>query len=732
MAGAFHQMLAENYGPVVKLQTVFRKNVFYTFDPKAMNHILLKEMSSFPPIRLESGNVVLGNGLLGTAGEEHRKQRKMLNPVFSIAHMRSMMPMFNDIAQKLENTLNKRVQNGPAEIDLLGWMARTALELIGQSGFGYSFDNMEDDVPKHKYSLVIKNLVQVPALGRLSLYNVNFLPLLCKLFSAKTRTLLMNAVPWKAVHEVRDMVTYMHEFSVKVYEEKRRALEEGDEAVMRQLGQGKDILSILMKDNVNAGAEDKLEEDEIIAQFCAALGFLWTWISIRTFIFAAMDTTSNAMSRILQLLTVHPDVQDKMRQEISQARRRAETMRLYPPVAHVFRRAMEDSVVPLSKPVRGVDGRDITEVILPKGTMVDISIINSNRNTDFWGPMRWSGNPKDGFLPFRILYTNAKIPGVYSHLMTFNGGGRSCIGFKFSQLEMKVIISMLVEKFKFSPAPGKDIFWQMSGISSPVVVGGDGHPKLPLLVESAKLAAAAVSPNAEWTSNIGLAHDDSHLDAQIPLTKPQTPPPPLEIQPLIVSGSSKNRVDLVFFSDGYLLEDKDKFMQDALRLAEDVSGNQTFHTVKPLMNFWAAFTASEESGVGTGGKPKKTPYGLYRDGTELRAVYYAHPEVADAACTSLGKQCDFPILLGNDPLYGGLGGRFTVITSSILNGPQILRHELGHSIIPVGEEYDGGFAYFGVNAYHDLHEPVPWAHWIDQKDDEGEMDDIVVNLSNMN
>lgn len=40
-------------------------------------------------------------------------------------------------------------------------MARAALELIGQSGFGYSFDNMMDDVPKHKYSTVIKDLVYV-------------------------------------------------------------------------------------------------------------------------------------------------------------------------------------------------------------------------------------------------------------------------------------------------------------------------------------------------------------------------------------------------------------------------------------------------------------------------------------------------------------------------------------------------------------------------------------------
>jgi hypothetical protein len=40
------------------------------------------------------------------------------------------------------------------------------------------------------------------------------------------------------------------------------------------------------------------------------------------------------------------------------------------------------------------------------------------------------------------------------------------------------------------------------------------------------------------------------------------------------------------------------------------------------------------------------------------------------------------------------------------------RHELGHSIIDVGEEYDGGFAYFGVNAAQNLSTPVSWAHWL--------------------
>ncbi|KAF9046373.1 IgA peptidase M64-domain-containing protein [Panaeolus papilionaceus] len=191
--------------------------------------------------------------------------------------------------------------------------------------------------------------------------------------------------------------------------------------------------------------------------------------------------------------------------------------------------------------------------------------------------------------------------------------------------------------------------------------------------------------------------------------------PPLEVLPLLVSGPSSNRVDLVFFSDGYVQSEREKFFNDAKRLAEDVSKNQTFYTVQPLLNFWAAFTPSDESGIGTHGVPKDTPFELYRDGTELRGVYYGKPEVARAACDALGDRCNYPILLGNDPLYGGLGGDFTVVTSSILNGPLVLRHELGHSIIEVGEEYDGGFAYFGVNAAHDPQDSlqdVPWKQWL--------------------
>ncbi|PPQ68120.1 hypothetical protein CVT26_005741 [Gymnopilus dilepis] len=211
--------------------------------------------------------------------------------------------------------------------------------------------------------------------------------------------------------------------------------------------------------------------------------------------------------------------------------------------------------------------------------------------------------------------------------------------------------------------------------------------------------------------------------------KPVTQPPPLETIPLIISGPTTNRVDLVFFSDGYLASERQKFIDDAMRLALDVSQNQTFNTVQPLLNFWGAFSPSNQSGIGID-EPKQTPFGLYRPGTTLRGVYYAYPDVGRAACDFLGAQCDYPILLGNDPLYGGLGGEFTVITASLLNGPLVLRHELGHSILDVGEEYDGGFAYFGRNAAHSRSE-LPWKQWLSDPLRMDESGNLRVERSNM-
>ena len=44
-------------------------------------------------------------------------------------------------------------------------------------------------------------------------------------------------------------------------------------------------------------------------------------LPFRTLAFAGMDTTSNAIARILHLLSEHPDAQERLRQEILEARK---------------------------------------------------------------------------------------------------------------------------------------------------------------------------------------------------------------------------------------------------------------------------------------------------------------------------------------------------------------------------------------------------------------------------
>jgi hypothetical protein len=200
-----------------------------------------------------------------------------------------------------------------------------------------------------------------------------------------------------------------------------------------------------------------------------------------------------------------------------------------------------------------------------------------------------------------------------------------------------------------------------------------------------------------------------------------TPPPSEkglddEVIPIISSGPPSNRIDLVFMGDGYTQAQRTQMLEDLRRLIFDMFGGTTFTPYLPLFNVWIVFRASVQSGIGTGGVPLNTAFRLYRDGTELRGVYPGNPQAARDACRATGPDaCDFPTLIGNSPFYGGLGGEFTISTSSVTSGTIVLRHELGHNFGQVGEEYDGGSSYFGANFANSLpNANAKWSAWLSQ------------------
>ncbi|MEZ4749571.1 MAG: M64 family metallopeptidase [Bdellovibrionota bacterium] len=183
-----------------------------------------------------------------------------------------------------------------------------------------------------------------------------------------------------------------------------------------------------------------------------------------------------------------------------------------------------------------------------------------------------------------------------------------------------------------------------------------------------------------------------------------------EVVTLVHSGPSENRIDLVFMGDGYTQAERDKFFEDARRLTDDMFKGETFRSYLPIFNVHAVFKPSNVSGIGVGSTPKDTAYGLYRQGNTLRAIFATNTSAARRSCAQ-APDCDYPILMANDPYYGGLGGEFAITTSSPTSGTKVLRHELGHNFGKVGEEYDGG-GYFGANTSSSV-SSVKWKHWTD-------------------
>ncbi|KAJ3890870.1 cytochrome P450 [Lentinula edodes] len=457
----WNDFLAKKYGGTLRLHGPFGSKILYTFDPKAMHTILVKDshvfeetagfieytfsrsQDSYHDRLLNVGSIAassekvywepwVSSEKMINYGDYHRKQRKMLNPVFSAAHMREMVPIFFDVSHRLKDTLMKQLESSSKlqaeqEIDILSWLGRTEFELIGQAGLGYSFDPMKDEESAHPFSGVMKSLF--PLLTPMMFWFTYVLPLVSNIGPPSFQRFVINILPWKNLHHMRDIADYMYKVAIDIFEEKKRALEAGDEAIKNQIGKGKDVISVLMKENMKASKEDRLDEDEVISQIDEYHS---------TLLFAATDTTSSALSRLVFLLSKHQDIQEKLRQEVTEARRNNNgedlsyhELNSLPYLDAVCRESLRLSLCTDTlrlllcrdrcsrasvKTIIGVDETEIREISVPRGTNVVISMYNANKNEELWGPDANEWKPERWLSPLPEAVIHAHVPGIYSHL----------------------------------------------------------------------------------------------------------------------------------------------------------------------------------------------------------------------------------------------------------------------------------------------------------------------------
>ncbi|KAH9057447.1 hypothetical protein EDB87DRAFT_1099524 [Lactarius vividus] len=91
-----------------------------------------------------------------------------------------------------------------------------------------------------------------------------------------------------------------------------------------------------------------------------------------------------------------------------------------------MRTARSDVVLPLSSPIRDLDGREIHEIFVPENTNLYIQIYNLNRDPLIWGTDAAEWKPERWLAPLPENVAKVNISGVYANTMTFIGGPRSC------------------------------------------------------------------------------------------------------------------------------------------------------------------------------------------------------------------------------------------------------------------------------------------------------------------
>jgi hypothetical protein len=69
--------------------------------------------------------------------------------------------------------------------------------------------------------------------------------MILKMGSPRFRRYLLDLIPSRALHELRDIVDVLQATAMEIYEPKEQALAKGDREAEMKVSEGKDIMSIL-------------------------------------------------------------------------------------------------------------------------------------------------------------------------------------------------------------------------------------------------------------------------------------------------------------------------------------------------------------------------------------------------------------------------------------------------------------------------------------------------------
>ena len=375
------------------------RRVVLVNSPELVHSLLVEHADEFeksPALRRIS-QPVLGNGLLTSENEFHRRQRRLVAPAFQQRRIAAYAGVMADYAERIQ-----RGWADGAEIDIAREMMRLTLWIVGKTLFDADVLGEAEEL-----GLALTEAMQhFNRLLSLPIPPTWPLPRNRRAMAAAAR---LNATVYRMIADRR-----------------------------RGGGDRGDLLSMLLaaQDEDGSFMTDQQVRDESMTLFLAG-----------------HETTANALAWTCYLLTQHPLVYARLRAEADAAlggrtptlddlprlpyalQVLKESMRLYPP-AYMFGRYA-------ARPVQLGGYR------LPAGSIVTASPYAMHRRADFFpDPERFD---PERFTP----EAEARLP-RYAY-MPFGGGQRICIGNHFALMEAQIVLAALAQRVSFALLPGQRI-----------------------------------------------------------------------------------------------------------------------------------------------------------------------------------------------------------------------------------------------------------------------------------
>jgi cytochrome P450 len=380
------------------------KEAMVTIDPDVIQHVLKTNAENYQKseIQVKRMGHFLGKGLLTTEGEAWRTQRRLIQTGFDKKQLDALSSIMQDSLAESLRDFDRQIHSGP--VDIYPQLMKITFAMVARSLFGARLKDEDIDLVSHTICTVQEFIVR--------------------------QTLQPYLNPWFAISgELRrheDMRTRADAILLE-YIRKRR----NDPP-------GHDLLQTLMDARYSDG---KGMSDELILSESMQL------------LVAGHETSSNALSWLLYLLSSHPDCLERVRQEFDSVLGEAplshsevpkfefvtqviqEALRLYPPFWMVDRMAVTDDRV--------------GNVAIPRGSMVIVYVYGAHHAPRYWQ------NPET-FDTERFTKANEKLRTPFTYL-PFGAGPRGCIGGNYAMLQILMILSDLLRKYDFQLAPGQEI-----------------------------------------------------------------------------------------------------------------------------------------------------------------------------------------------------------------------------------------------------------------------------------